>query len=885
MTMEVGYLSRFGISEKVLPSWRESGYRQLLPLQVKAIEEGKLLGEENLIISAPASSGKTFCAEIAAIAAISRLKKAVLLVPLKAMAEEKHLDFKNKYEPLGLQIVISTADRSEFDERITSGQFDLAIIIYEKFNRFLVKNINLLESLDLVIIDELQMLADEKRGEVLSLILAKISAGANPPRLLGLVPPGGDWEEVASILGARVLRERNRPVDLLRGVLDSGEFRYRRFNDLSEASELLFSLQEVREEEVSYPHLNGFFAAAEKFTQAGEQVLVFLKSKADTIVCARALAERLKLPPATKSLERQQDLEKTTLLQSLVTCLEAGCAFHNADLNLEERFLVENGFRSGDIRLLCSTTTLAMGVNLPAKNVFLETQKYFYSPDCDRSVLVPISRGEFENMSGRAGRLGAEAEFGRSLVIAPNKLQSELLWDKYIRGSSGELPPKKRRLSLPEVILDLVISGSARDFPALQRHLGKIGQLCGGEEVSTAQIENSLSRLLELGVLRTTSFRFSGTKLGEAFAASGLKLDTGGAILGLLQIQESFTLADWVFHLCQTPDGDDNYLPVRDFEKRRGHFRGAIEGELLSPQLSGLISGETVGNTREIRHLKVALVLSDWTSQMATIEIEKKYQVLSGTIRRLAERTSWLLKGVAFLGEAKAMEECHLRRIEEFSTSLLFGISSPGFELATLRLPGMGRDFLWRLKESGITDLLSVLEVDLEFLKKLLPERLALSLKQAAEESKEGKRRPKISPFLFARTPLSSKREELNREGSKNFQETKDPLAGITRLTIEGKAVKNRFLVEVNGKSLLLTHKLYSYLLKLVVALYKREGGWINKFDLETGDNQSRYLWRLKKALEPHCPKGSLIIDNNRMGGYRLNSDFENILISEELLS
>lgn len=884
MTMEVGYLSRFGISEKVLPSWRESGYTELLPLQVKAIEEGELLGEENLIISAPASSGKTFCAEIATIGAISKLKKVVFLVPLKAVAEEKFLDFRGKYEPLGLKVVISSADRSEFDEMITKGQFDLAVIIYEKFNRFLVKNINLLKTLDLVIIDELQMLGDERRGEVLSLILTKISEGANAPRLLCLAPLGGDLREVASLIDARVLHERNRPVELLRGVLEAGEFRYRKFNDLSEASELLFPHEEV-EEEGSYPHLKGFFAAVEKFTSGEEQVLVFLKSRPDTIVCARALAERLKLPPATNSLECLKDLEETTLSQSLVTCLQAGCAFHNADLNLEERFLVESGFRCGDIRLLCSTTTLAMGVNLPAKNVFLETQKYFHSPDCDRSVLVPISRGEFENMSGRAGRLGAEAEFGRSLVIAPNKLQSELLWDKYIRGGSGELSTTKRTLSLPEIILDLVISGSARDFPALQRHLEKMGRLCGGEEVSTAQIENSLSRLLELQLLRTTSSGFNGTKLGEAFAASGLKLDTGRAILKLLQEGEGFTLPDWVFHLCQTPDGDENYLPVRDFEKRRGHFRGAIEGEVSSPELSGLISGEIVGNTREIRHLKVALILSDWTSEMTTIEIEKRYQVLSGTIRRIAERTSWLLRGVVSLGEAKAMEERYLRRIEELAISLLFGISPPGFELATLRLPGMGRDFLWRLKQSGITNLPSVLEADLDLLNKLLPERLALSLKQAAEESKEGKKRRRVSAFLFGTTPLSSERKELNRAGSKDLQETKGPPAGIARLRIEGKAVKNRFLVEVNGKSLLLTHKLYHYLLKLVGALYKKEGGWINKFDFEGGDNQSRYLWRLKRALEPHCPKGSLIIDNNRMGGYRLNTGLKNILIPEELLT
>lgn len=882
--MEVGYLNRFGIPERVIPCWRESGYGELLPLQVKAIEEGELLGEGNLIISAPASSGKTFCAEIAAIGAIAKLKKVVFLVPLKAVAEEKYHDFLGKYEPLGLEVVISTADRAEFDERITNGRFDLAIVIYEKFNRFLIRNLNLLKILDLVIVDELQMLKEEKRGEVLSLLLTKVMQGPNPPRLLCLAPLGGDWGKVAPLLGARLLHERNRPVELRRGVLESGEFRYRRFNDLSEATESVYTQEEVGEETV-YPHLNGFFAAVERFVSSDEQVLVFLKSKSDTVSCAQALAERLRLSPAQDSLSGLSDLEETTLSHRLAECLEHGCAFHNADLNLEQRFLVESGFRSGDIRLLCSTTTLAMGVNLPAKNVFLETQKYLYSPDCDRSVLIPISKGEFENMSGRAGRFGEEKEFGRSLVIAPNRLQSELLWDRYIRGGNGDSPSAKGTVALPEIMLDLVVSGSATDFSSLQGGLVEVCRLHGAKEASTAEIENGLSRVLELRLLEATSSGFRRTKLGEAFSSSGIRLGTGRDILDLLPGGEGFTVADWVFHLCGTPDGEEVYLPVREIERKRGYFRGALGEEASSPELARLISGETVGSTREVRHLKVALILSDWLKEIPTIEIEKKYQVLSGTIRRIAERMSWLLRAVISLGEAQSLQEGFLKRVEELSTSLLFGITPPGFELARFHFPGLSRDFLWRLKGAGIVDLASVAGTDPGVLRQLLPEKLASSLKETAQNVRHRRRGTRLSSSWFG----GGAGRHQRRNGGHCLVETSRVIEGkpesMGRLRIEGTAVKNRFLVQVNGRRLLLTHKLHEYLLKLVRALHKKEGGWINKFDLEGGDNQSRYLWRLKRALEPYFPEGSLIIDNNRMGGYRLNIKLKDILISEELLT
>jgi helicase len=882
--MEVGYLNRFGIPERVIPCWRESGYGDLLPLQVKAIEEGELLGEENLIISAPASSGKTFCAEIAAIGAIAKLKKVVFLVPLKAVAEEKYHDFLGKYEPLGLEVVISTADRAEFDERITNGQFDLAIVIYEKFNRFLVKNLYLLKTLDLVIVDELQMLREEKRGEVLSVLLTKVMQGQNPPRLLCLAPLEGDWGKVASLLGAHLLHERNRPVELRRGVLESGEFRYRRFNDLSEATESVCTQDEIGEE-VVYPHLNGFFAAVYRFVSSGEQVLVFLKSKSDTIRCAQALAERLRLSPAQDSLSGLKDLEETTLSYRLAECLEHGCAFHNADLNLEQRFLVETGFRSGDIRLLCSTTTLAMGVNLPAKNVFLETQKYLYSPDSDRSVLIPIGKGEFENMSGRAGRFGEEKEFGRSLVIAPNRLQSELLWDKYIRGGNGDPPSAKRTIALPEIILDLVVSGSATDFSSLQGSLVKVCRLHEAKDASTAEIENGLSKVLELRLLEATGSGFRRTKLGEAFSSSGIRLGTGGEILNLLPGGEGLTLADWVFRLCGTPDGEEVYLPLREIERKRRYFRDALGEEVSSPELAGLINGETVGSTREVRHLKAALILSDWVKEIPTIEIEKRYQVLSGTIRRIAERMSWLLRAVVSLGEAESLQEGFLKRVEEFSSSLLFGITPPGFELGRLHLPGLSRDFLWRLKGAGIVDLASVAGADHAVLRQLLPERLALSLKETARNAGQRGRATKVSPSWFGGGVGPHRR----RSGRHCLLETSRKIEpkpeSIGRLRIEGRAVKNRFLVEVDGRKLLLTHKLHEYLLKLIRALRKKEGGWINKFDLEGGDNQSRYLWRLKRALEPYFPKGSVIIDNNRMGGYRLNIKLKDILISEELLT
>ncbi|MCX6836142.1 MAG: hypothetical protein NTW07_13640, partial [candidate division Zixibacteria bacterium] len=70
-TMQLGDLSRYGISEQMIEVWRKWQGESLLPIQRRAIRQGLLEPSSddqrrNLIISAPTSAGKSFCAEMAA---------------------------------------------------------------------------------------------------------------------------------------------------------------------------------------------------------------------------------------------------------------------------------------------------------------------------------------------------------------------------------------------------------------------------------------------------------------------------------------------------------------------------------------------------------------------------------------------------------------------------------------------------------------------------------------------------------------------------------------------------------------------------------------------------------------------------------------------------
>jgi helicase len=124
-----------------------------------------------MVIQAPTSSGKTFIGEMAAVRAALNRKKAVYLVPLKALAEEKYRDFTEKYGSYGIRVIVSSRDFREFDADLEKGDFSIAIVVYEKMAQLFARRPERFEEVTLVIVDELEMLADEKRGQTLELLL------------------------------------------------------------------------------------------------------------------------------------------------------------------------------------------------------------------------------------------------------------------------------------------------------------------------------------------------------------------------------------------------------------------------------------------------------------------------------------------------------------------------------------------------------------------------------------------------------------------------------------------------------------------------------------------------------------------------------------------
>jgi len=168
--MRMNDLVRYDVPPEIIQLWKTRESTQLLPLQEVAVKQYDVMGEGNLLIQAPTSSGKTFVGEMAAVKTALRRKKVIYLVPLKALADEKYRNFSDKYSEYGIMAVFSSRDHREWDRDLEAGDFSIAIVVYEKLAQLLVRRPAHIEEIELVIADELEILSDPERGAAIEIL-------------------------------------------------------------------------------------------------------------------------------------------------------------------------------------------------------------------------------------------------------------------------------------------------------------------------------------------------------------------------------------------------------------------------------------------------------------------------------------------------------------------------------------------------------------------------------------------------------------------------------------------------------------------------------------------------------------------------------------------
>lgn len=904
--MKVSDLSKWGIPQRIIEVWQKRQGESLLPVQIKAVKKGLLGLKEgdwegskvNMLISAPTSAGKSFCAEMAAVKALTERKKSVLLFPLRSLAEENYRLMERTYIPLGVKPIIVTSDHPENDQLFREGKYEIAVAVYEKFDLLLTTALDSLANIGLVVVDEIQTIGEPGRGALLERLLTKVAASDYKPVLVCLSAVIGDSAvsagRLSDWLGAVLVEETARPVDLIRGVAATaeGRFYHRSYNTGHDESEPFTTVK------TGASPSGRFDAFVEQIKSDTGQILVFLKSRAETVEYAFRLAAKVGWPEARIARERLLEEEPSSLNRSLRQALARGVAFHNSDLTSGQREVVEEAFRSKEIRCLFSTTTLAMGVNLFADTVYLETVKYSSPLYGLRPTLIPISQAEFDNMTGRAGRHknGNQSPAGRAIILAYSELEREIFWQNYIALDKPK-PVESSFNSMPLIdwTLDIISSGLASDIEGLNRVFSSSFHAKSNVTLNlskgalpTTDFELVLDTLMELSLIKYTpeTGQWTTTALGKAAAGSGLSVNETRCFASKLESGYPQTLFGWLALALSSPE----WAPPPGFLTRLEiahesplkmlyqHFDSYLDQtRFLLPENH---RSEPLGY-QTAAALKALLLLDSWCRMQPIQRLEEQFQVHLGQIVSLAETVSHLIKSISAIVGATEKESPLIKELQDYALQVRCGLSIEFRPLYQHLNSILNRTDLVCLKEAGIETVVQLCEISEEDLDNSLTNRLSQRKLNLLKEKIETIREEEFMSSLNTNT---ARRMSTLCPGT-DFRVSypaRSESGAIQLLEIDGSTDKERYIIRINGQPLRLTAKSFKYLAKLAWwrANNPAASGWVYKEDIEVGYNQARYLYRMKNEITDALGFDWLAVENNRLGYYRLNADPEKVRIN-----
>jgi len=858
----INALSHYGMPEAVIDIWRSRGINDLLPFQMAAIRRHRLLEGGSLLVSAPTSSGKTLLGEIAAMHTSRDKKKVLYLVPLKALAEEKFETFSELGKAQGLKVAIATRDHIEFDRSVSSGDFDIAVVIYEKFFTFIRAGEEFLAKFGLVVLDELQLINDPERGPLLEMILTKLRGMEHRPQLLGLSAVMPADSTFPSWLGIPVLREEKRPVELRIGYLHERTFHYWTSDGQVEDEEPGIGDGGKDKEEILINTVADLVAKK-------EPCLVFVPDRFTSRRMAALAADAINGQPDDAGIREMEKLEESISRDELIEMMRKGAAFHNADLLLEERKVIEDSFRAGRIMVLFATSTLAMGVNLPAKNVFLHDQKWTSVPGASRPFQTAVSKADLLNMGGRAGRLQLSENFGRAILIANLPIDRQWFRDMMAEKPIEEFEPWLMKYDEATAALMVLGMGVANRADTIHDFLANsYSASLGSRKLTDGTFQAELNRKIDLLVKwelvsRDEEMNLALTDNGVIAVQYGLRANTARH---LMWAADSFlgpnpSVVEVAIAVLATFEGLSQSVGLvqGEFNNAGQKYSQNVYDEIGYDRFRELQATSSIGyeGWDWVRICKSTLLLREFTNGFENKAIEENYAVYFGAIVRLAEQVSWLIGAMADLLDKKNSSLPVVDRLRRISDQIRTGVPSNGLFLKKLGIHGLGRERIMNLVRFGVSSMSTLAEVSLEDLERMTDRTIARTLFERARRGEPDTSRP---PAAYAGTH--------------------------TVLRFVGETVKGRSSIEVYGKTVMLRESEFSLLLRLAIHRLLDESGWLdkNEMDLPLG-SITQNIARLRESMRECTQDAEGWIQSNGQGHYRLLLDPEDFVVEHEKLA
>ncbi|TWI67784.1 RAD3-like DEAD/DEAH box helicase [Desulfobotulus alkaliphilus] len=633
------------------------------PFQEKAIEA---VGKGDCLVMAPTGSGKTYIAEQAIEKIFKEGKRAWYASPLKALTNAIHTAFSRKFGEFNVGIL--TGDRKENP--------DAPIIIgtTEILRNQLYDAMHTCEDIrcDLVILDEVHYLGDPDRGVVWEETIIYM-----PPRvpLLMLSATIGNADEIAAWLesirqqACTIIRAKRRMVPLQPLFFHP-------------AGTLFPFLMEHDEKRPGSK--KGLHKKVIQYLSADRPPLLAPPRRLPNMADILAVLRHYNLLPAIFFLKSRSDCDAAITL-----CDEAGlladperaevlrsrmdeltrywphAARHPQRMHIEKRavaahhsghlpawkMVVETLMSEGLLDAVFATSTVAAGVNFPARTVLVANSDRFNGTE-----FLPLSSTEFHQMTGRAGRRGKD-RIGFAVAL-PGKFMDLRHFGKMINAPPSEVE-SQIRIDF-SMALNLLLShtpGMVRDimdrsfaaFRIASRLTGK-----GSKKASKGAAELLFADFIRhLNFLKDKNFVNADDRLSEdGMWASQLRIDqpvlvAEGFRLRLFSENNPAVMAGLMASFVNEREADDQEIPSDLIDEKLLkaflHLR-----KNLQPFAKDMVAR---GFPVFPLYLTPAVTVYHWASGMPWEEVHKNSPLAEGDLVRLLLRTSENLRHVGNLGE------------------------------------------------------------------------------------------------------------------------------------------------------------------------------------------------------------------------------------------
>ena len=692
------------------------GYNSLFPPQQLAIDNG-LLDGSNVLVTTPTASGKTLIAILAAIKSLEKDKKVVYFTPLRSLAYEKFTDFneidKSKIFSRKIKIRISTGDFNTSNTQL--GNSDIVILTNEKLDSILRQGVSWLSNVGLFISDEIHLIGDLERGSVLEMVLTKIKKFYHASQILGLSATVTNSHEISDWLGCKLVESSWRPTRLLEGVYSDGVVYY---NDDSKIN-------------VSESGKDTSSMAVDLILDSikdGGQNLVFVETRKRSISLAKTSSEivyknlpleerKTALKYSKLILENNDDTDLTKTLSNLISL---GVGFHHAGLSLSSREVVEKAFKSGAIKALFATPTLAAGVNLPARRVIITNVSRY---DFRYGANIPITVLEYKQLCGRAGRPQYDT-YGESIILSGSRTYYEDIYDHYILGTPEPLNSSLGNdVAIKIHLLGTISSFLGIDIDGIYDLFSKTFYSFQNKNSSSIynKIDASLDYFMDEGLVKFEDNRYYVTQFGKLVSGLYLNPETAVAFKKIIKSVKHRSLkTNNVFGFLHIITTNPDFYPKFSFRKQDIEEFSII---FYNNYDEFFFDVDVMDCSRSL------WTLYEWINESTEKRIHEKMGIDPGDVHRIVEVSKWLITSIFEIAKLLGRTDL-LPIIFSLENRIKHGVK---MELVPLvQIKDIGRARARSLYSAGIhipNDLLSISEASLSSIPKIGP-KLAKKLKK-----------------------------------------------------------------------------------------------------------------------------------------------------------